>query len=266
MNRMFHNLGHRLADFLDRPLSHYESFDVVGEEMLATALKVGDVLLVEGNTRIGSVIRYVTQSNWSHSTLYIGDALATVNPHMLVEATITKGVIASPLSKYAQLNTRICRPVGMHNEDLGTLLRFVMDKIGYTYDLKNMFDLLRYYAPFPMPVRFRRRMLAFGSSDPTQAICSTMIAQAFQAVGYPILPRHVPGSSEEECLQFRHYSHFVPCDFDRSPYFEIIKPTLVQGFDYRQLHWEERPRSGTDSHMNSRPAPAASHPRHSDSQ
>ena len=46
----------------------------------------------------------------------------------------------------------------MHNEDLGTLLRFVMDKIGYTYDLKNMFDLLRYYAPFPMPVRFRRRI------------------------------------------------------------------------------------------------------------
>jgi Permuted papain-like amidase enzyme, YaeF/YiiX, C92 family len=248
MNRMFHNLGQRLADFLDRPLSRYESFDVVGEERLAATLRAGDVLLVEGNTRIGGVIRYVTQSNWSHSALYIGDALAGGDPHMLVEATIAKGVIDSPLSKYAHLNTRICRPVGMHEEDLAILLRFVINKIGYTYDLKNMFDLLRYYAPFPMPARFRRRMLAFGSGDPTQAICSTMIAQAFQSVSYPILPRHMAGSSEEECLRFRHYSHFTPSDFDRSPYFEIVKPTLVQGFDYRQLHWETEahPQSGKD--------------------
>ena len=30
-----------------------------------------------------------------------------------------------------------------------------------------------------------------------------------------------------------------PRDFDISPYFAIVKPTLVHGFDYRKLHWEE---------------------------
>lgn len=30
---------------------------------------------------------------------------------------------------------------------------------------------------------------------------------------------------------------FVPRDFDVSPYFEVVKPTLAQGFDYRQLNW-----------------------------
>jgi len=29
----------------------------------------------------------------------------------------------------------------------------------------------------------------------------------------------------------------LPRDFDVSPYFQIIKPTLEQGFDYRQMPW-----------------------------
>lgn len=254
MKRMFHGLGKRMAVFLSRPLGHYEAFDVVGEERLAAVLRPGDVLLVEGNTRIGDVIRYVTQSNWSHAALYIGNALASGNPHMLVEADIVKGVIASPLSRFAHLNTRICRPIGMQKHDIEKLVAYVIGDIGYAYDLKNVFDLLRYYVPVPFPAHLRRRMLAFGSSDPTSAICSTMIAQAFQSVSYPILPRHVAGISEEECLRFRHYSHVAPCDFDRSPYFEIIKPTVVEGFDYRQLHWVEEPRPQVQHHKTSKRA------------
>ncbi|HXH72446.1 MAG TPA: YiiX/YebB-like N1pC/P60 family cysteine hydrolase [Mariprofundaceae bacterium] len=248
MNQWLHGLGQRLALFLNQPLSRYEAFDVVGEAKLATALRPGDVLLVEGDTRIGGVIRYVTQSNWSHSALYVGNALAGDDPHMLVEADVVQGVIASPLSKFARLNTRICRPVGLTDADRDRLIAFVIGEIGHAYDLKNVFDLLRFYAPLPMPVRFRRRMLAFGGGDPTRAICSTMIAQAFQQVRYPILPRHVAGSTEEDCLKFRHYSHFTPSDFDRSPYFAIVKPTLVEGFDYKQLHWatDAPPRSEED--------------------
>jgi len=237
MNQILRSMGQRLALFLNQPLRHYEAFDVVGEAKLAATLRPGDVLLVEGDTRIGGVIRYVTQSNWSHSALYVGDALGSGHPHMLVEADIVQGVIASPLAKFARLNTRICRPVGLSNDDLCRLIDFVIGEIGHAYDLKNVFDLLRFYAPMPMPSRFRRRLLAFGSGDPTRAICSTLIAQAFQRVRYPILPRHEAGSTEEDCLHFRHYSHFTPSDFDRSPYFEIVKPTLAGGFDYRYLHW-----------------------------
>jgi len=237
MNQILRSLGQRLALFLNQPLANYDAFDVVGEAKLAATLRPGDVLLVEGDTRIGSVIRYVTQSNWSHSALYVGDVLGLGDPHMLVEADIVQGVIASSLAKFARLNTRICRPVSLSNDDLSRLINFVVGEIGHAYDLKNVFDLLRFYAPMPMPSRFRRRLLAFGSGDPTRAICSTLIAQAFQQVRYPILPRHMEGSTEEDCLRFRHYSHFTPSDFDRSPYFEIVKPTLVSGFDYRRLHW-----------------------------
>jgi hypothetical protein len=34
------------------------------------------VVLVEGKTRIAQIIKYLTQSSWSHSTLYVGDRLA----------------------------------------------------------------------------------------------------------------------------------------------------------------------------------------------
>jgi hypothetical protein len=35
----------------------------------------------------------------------------------------------------------------------------------------------------------------------------------------------------------RHHSLYVPRDFDVSPYFEVVKPTLACGFDYRLLRW-----------------------------
>ena len=73
-------------------------------------------------------------------------------------------------------------------------------------------------------------LLALGSGDPTRAICSTLIAQCFQCINYPILPRTIPGCAAD-ILQTRHHSLFVPRDFDVSPYFEIVKPTLVTGFD-----------------------------------
>ena len=31
------------------------------------------MILAEGNERISEVIKYLTQSSWSHSALYVGD-------------------------------------------------------------------------------------------------------------------------------------------------------------------------------------------------
>ena len=41
--------------------------------------------------------------------------------------------------------------------------------------------------------------------------------------------------SRAEILHIRHHTLFAPRDFDLSPYFEIVKPTIRRGFDYKQL-------------------------------
>ncbi|WP_245328984.1 hypothetical protein [Bradyrhizobium centrolobii] len=88
-------------------------------------------------------------------------------------------------------------------------------------------------------------MIAFGSGDPTRAICSTLIAQAFQAVHYPVLPTvEYRAAATEQCpdcvdeiMHIRHHSLFAPRDFDVSPYFRIVKPTIEGKFDFRTLKW-----------------------------
>ena len=258
MDRLLAWLGRRLARYLTRPRPQGAQAATSPHEKLAGSLEPGDVLLIEGNRRISIAIKYLTQSTWSHSALYVGDALGAPppgeEPKVLIEADLRAGVRAVPLSQYAGLHTRICRPVGLAPEDLKKVIDFAVKSIGETYDLKNLVDLARYLLPTPpVPARWRRRMIALGSGDPTRAICSTMIAQAFGLVRYPILPTYRtpqgggslprPGAddaaAQEELLQIRHHSLYVPRDFDISPYFAIVKPTIEHGFDYRKLHWEE---------------------------
>ena len=244
-------LGHALAAYLTKASKSYQPLATNHPGQLRDALRAGDVLLVEGNTRISVAIKYLTQSTWSHAALFIGRRLAQTkddpDPPVLIEADLVGGVRAVPLSSYDQCHTRICRPVGLAEADCERIVEEAVARIGHTYDLRNVFDLARYLLPTPpVPQRWRRRMLAFGSGEPTRAICSTLIAQLFQSVGYPILPRVEtipaprPGCNDcvQEILHIRHYSLFAPRDFDISPYFRVVKPTLETDFDYKSLVWD----------------------------
>lgn len=226
---------------------------------LLTCLQPGDVLLVEGQTRISTAIKYLTQSTWSHAALFVGPSLARQDgegrPCLFVEADIREGVRAVPVDEFVGLHCRICRPVSLREPEVQAVLAYAVERIGMQYDLKNVVDLARYLLPTPpVPTRWRRRMLALGSGDPTRAICSTLIAQAFQSVRYPILPevQNVPSSDPmcpgcmDEILHVRHHSLFVPRDFDVSPYFAVVKPTLAAAFDHHRLTWHDA-RSATPS-------------------
>ena len=46
--------------------------------------------------------------------------------------------------------------------------------------------------------------------------------------------------ARREILHIRDSSLYMPRDFDISPYFEIVKPTIVQGFDYTALRWADK--------------------------
>lgn len=243
-------LGHWLAHYLSKPGRGEIRPATCSPEILAATLRKGDVLLVESSSRFSTAIKYLTQSTWSHAALYVGDALGPSGPgqeaRVLVEADVEEGVRAVALSACSALHTRICRPVGLSEKEIDAVVTYMLSRIGYQYDLKNVIDLARYLIQTPpVPTRWRRRMLALGSGDPTRAICSSLVAQAFQSVRYPILPEIVVSKSNDpnckncydEYFHIRHHSLFAPRDFDLSPYFQIVKPTLEADFDHRAFNW-----------------------------
>jgi hypothetical protein len=245
---MLDGIGRLIANYLDKPVHGYEPFTPSDPEALRQSLQPGDVLLVEGNNHIAGVIKYLTQSTWSHAALYVGPLAGRSGPdgepHVLIEANLGEGVASAPLSKHGRFHTRICRPVGLTEADCAVVCAYAIERLGFAYDLKNITDLLRYLFPLPVPTRWRRRMFALGSGDPTRLICSALIAEAFSAVRYPILPKIKLASSRqarEQILEIRHSSLYCPRDFDISPYFNVVKPTISRGFDYKRLHWADLP-------------------------
>ncbi|MBU13929.1 MAG: lipo-like protein [Gammaproteobacteria bacterium] len=238
---MQHAVGSRLASYLSKTLPGYHRHDAVSIEAIAAVLQPGDVVLVEGGTRISVAIKYLTQSSWSHSCLYVGEYGGSASQPNLLEADLQNGVRLVALEHYSEFNLRICRPVSLGEQDLERLIARAKAKLGHQYDLKNVVDLMRYLIQKPaVPNRYRRAMIGLGSGEPTRAICSTLLAEAFQSIDYPILPiRGQDTGVEGEVPIFyrRHFTHVTPRDFDLSPYFQVVKPTLEHGFNYRELEW-----------------------------
>jgi hypothetical protein len=243
LSKLFHWLGQRLVQYLNEPILGYHSFSTTTAADLRNCIQPGDVLLVDGNLRISLAIKYLTQSTWSHAAIYVGPEAGLTdeygNPAELIEADAGNGVIAVSLNKYDGFNTRLCRPVKLTKADRQTLINALIASIGRQYDIKNFIDLIRFTFPQPpVPQKWRRRMLALGSGEPTRAICSTLIAEAFEQIRYPILPT-VTRENAKEIFHIRHHSLYTPRDFDISPYFEIVKPTLAKDFNYRNIEWSK---------------------------
>jgi hypothetical protein len=241
-------LGRALGAWLRREIAGQEPFVPSDPAALRRTIRPADVLLVAGGNRLSTAIKYLTQSTWSHAALYVGNALdpSATDAHTLIEVNLGEGCVAVPLSKYDSFHTRICRPVGLTDTDREAVVGFMVARLHTQYDMRNVVDLARYLLPTPpVPTRWRRRMIALGSGEPTRSICSTLIARAFQHVRYPILPRLERLVTEERISQFqcqeilhiRHHSLYTPADFDLSPYFKVVKPTIQEGFDYKGLRW-----------------------------
>lgn len=230
-------LGRGIANYIEKQTKGYVLLSTVSSARMRTCLEPGDVLLVEGDRRISTAIKYLTQSTWSHAAMFVDDGPG----RDLIEADLREGVRYIGLEEVLHLNLRICRAVRLSDDDKGRVTDHMRASLGHKYDLKNVVDLARYLLPQPpVPKRFRRKMLAFGSGDPTRAICSSLIAEAYQAIRYPILPMIETlqtGSEATEILHIKHFSLFAPRDFDVSPYFQVIKPTIEGGFDYKSLQW-----------------------------
>lgn len=227
-------------------------------ERLSDEIRPGDIILVEGRSRASEIIKKITQSSWTHSALYLGnyhqlnvagiapaslaDFATTPNTNLIIEALLGQGTIITPLSKYRKEHLRICRPRSLTIDDRNKVIQYTFGKIGHQYNIRQLFDLARFLLPYSLiPGRWRSTLFQYHAGESTQTICSVMLAEAFMAVRYPILPVI---EQTDEGLRFfkRNFKLFTPKDFDYSPYFDIIKYPLI-GLDeiaaYRSLPWDE---------------------------
>ena len=143
-------LGARLGAYLSQATHVHGTAAATDPVKLMACLSPGDVLLVEGQTRVSVAIKYLTQSTWSHAALYAGDSTglydSTGQPRSFLEADIQEGVRAVSVAAFAGLHCRVCRPVGLGAAEIDALIAFVMARLGHRYDLKNVVDLARYFA------------------------------------------------------------------------------------------------------------------------
>ena len=72
MFQIFNFLNNLIVNWLHKPIKSYEKRAQFSLRDLEFAMQPGDILLVEGNQRVSSAIKYLTQSTWSHAAFYIG--------------------------------------------------------------------------------------------------------------------------------------------------------------------------------------------------
>ncbi len=244
-------LTHEQQEQADLPLCDFAR--------LTVEIHPGDVLLVEGSSRVSNIIKTITHSSWTHAALYLGrlrdidDPLLRAqvqrhfsgdeNEQLLIEPLLGEGTIVSSLSKYRDCHLRICRPKGLSHQDGQQVVAAALVHLGGEYDFRQMLDLARFMLPFGiLPRRWRSTLFNYHPGEQSKTVCSSMIAEAFAAVHYPVLPvvhREADGSIK---LYKRNPRLYTPSDFDYSPYFEIIKYPLLGGDDlalYRQLPWDQ---------------------------
>lgn len=251
-------LGRKISDWLvaekdssGSPLCDYDR--------LSYEIRPADIILVEGRSRVSEVIKIITQSTWSHSALYVGRLHDIVDPdrrahierlydgdpndQLVIEAILGKGTIVTPLINYREDHLRICRPRGLSGKDAQHVIGYAIDSLGSDYDVKQLLDLARFVFPWAiLPRRFRSSLFEHNAGIPTSTVCSTMMASAFMAVKFPILPIIQQNEDGTVSLYQRNPRHFTPRDFDYSPYFDIIKYPYIDldnNTIYQNLPWNE---------------------------
>lgn len=231
------------------PMSDYE--------LMRYEIKPGDVILVEGRSRASDVIKNITQSRWSHAALYIGRIHEIENPvcrqrvkeyfdgqadiQLIIESELGRGTIVRPLSVYDRDHMRICRPRDVTFGDAQKVISYAVSKLGTDYDIRQIFDLLRFLFPWLiMPRRWRSSLFTTHIGKSTKTVCSTMIAEAFASIQYPILPLVKRSENHEVKIYRRNPKLCTPSDFDYSPYFDIIKYPFMN-FAHSQPHYRLLP-------------------------
>src|SRR5262245_27060051 len=155
MASLYRKLRDKLDEWLTykRPANDIMPYDF---NRLKYEIRPGDVLLIEGRSRVSKVIRTLTQSSWTHAALYIGRLMDVEdeetrelirkhfdntnigeNTRLIIEDLIEKGTVLNPLNSYHNHHIRICRPIGITHSDLQLVIRYTVLALGQPYNVRQ---------------------------------------------------------------------------------------------------------------------------------
>lgn len=253
------SLFRRITQYLMRIVDEPRDLPLSDVSRVAKEIQPGDVVLVEGRSRASHVIRFITQSPWSHAAIYIGRPIdykktplydkimdhyhGDPNDQVLIEAMMGQGVIVSPVQVYEQDHIRVCRPSYLHRHDIEKVVGYCVAHLGVEYNARQLLDLARFLLPWTLfPRRWRSTLFRYNSGENTRLTCAYLLAEAFYQIRYPILPSVIQNETIGIELIRRNPKLFTPSDFDYSPFFEIVKYPIIdmqKPGDYQYLPWNE---------------------------
>lgn len=256
----------RFKDYLWDKFVHWLTYEspnyktpLTSFERLRYELRPGDVLLVEGRSNVAEIIKSITQSMWTHSFFYIGRLHDIDDPmlrdhiqkyrhcspdeQLIIEAKLGEGIVVSSIEDYNGEHLRICRPRGITRKDSQAVIEYAINELGKDYNVRQIMDLARFMFPYWfLPKRWRSSLFEHNPGRPTKTVCSTMMAEAFAKVRFPIIPVIHQDENGKLTLIRANSKLITPRDFDHSPYFDVIKYPIID-FDelgiYRKLPWDQ---------------------------
>lgn len=251
-------LYHWLTDWLqqDRRSAPIRLSDF---ERVRQTLQPGDVLLIDGQSRLDDKLKSITLSRWSRTALYLGRLHDIADPslratlgaylpcspdtQLIVQARLDRGLVLEPLSALEPDHLRICRPRGLPQKERREVARYAISKLGLGSE-RAWWSLFALLMPWGwLPRSWRTSLFARTASGLLQLLTGTTLGEAYSFVQYPVLPLVKRAQQDSPALYRRQPRVFFAADFDHSPYFDVIKyPFIdrVSGEKLRLQPWQGR--------------------------
>lgn len=220
-------------------------------DRLSRTLQPGDVLLIDGRSRLDEALKTVTSSRWSRACLYLGQLHDVADPalrrqlseylpcsvdtRLILEARLDSGIRLQTLSVLEHEHLRICRPRGLQQEESGAALRHVISRLGLGAQ-RSWFAILALLLPWGwLPRRWRCSLFATMAGSLLRQLVGTPIGEAFEFVQFPVLPLVKQQRDGKARLFSRQPGIYFAADFDHSPYLDVIKYPFVDQLDNARI-------------------------------
>src|SRR5690554_75562 len=228
----------------DRPASTLRLSDF---DQLSSTLLPGDVILIDGRSRLDEALKNITSSRWSRGILYLGQLHDIADPalrsqlssylpceadtRLILDARLDQGITLRALSLLQQEHVRICRPRSLNDEQRQAMIRHAISRLGVGAQ-RSWFAILILLLPWSLlPRRWRTGTFATLAGSLLRQITGTPVGEAFSFIQFPVLPLVKQKHDGASQLYSRQPGIYFAADFDHSPYFDVIKYPFIDQLD-----------------------------------